>query len=237
MSFFIGNIIVGQTLSTTTPFYTRDSIYITGKVADELGKPVENALILFSPFYSKKFDVTWIEKDTFLTTKDGSFLVNCTRSQLSDGLYFKKSGYLPSRKYMNLDSNKINFDTSIILYNRHRNWFDAKTIEKSDIGISVSKALKKYKINFKESYIQQLKSSNVSRKALRAETSDSSMILLIVNDYTDTFKIKSSILNKKITGIGIAFKNGQKVFFGNSNLYERKVYNEYFLEGIARRDK
>ena len=34
----------------------------------------------------------------------------------------------------------------------------------------------------------------------------------------------------KITGIGIAFINGEKKYFGNAVLYEKRVYNEYFTD-------
>jgi protocatechuate 3,4-dioxygenase beta subunit len=54
LSFFVSNILHGEKLSSKTPFYKDDSITIRGKVTDELGKPLSNVLILFSPFFQKK---------------------------------------------------------------------------------------------------------------------------------------------------------------------------------------
>jgi hypothetical protein len=175
--------------------------------------------------------VTWIEKDTFFTENNGEFVVNCTRSQLSNHLFFKKSGFSPSRHFLlSRDSNRILIDTPIVLYDRKRNWFDARKNNEGDLGLEVKEAVSKFKINFSQTYLFKLPNSDKIVKGLFAEISDSSMILLIVKEYIDNPIKKSNILNKKITGIGVAFKNGEKNIYGNAAFHKIKMLNYYFIE-------
>jgi len=70
LALFICESLISQQLSRVTPFYNRDSVTVRGKIIDDMGNPVENAYVLFSPFYMKKYDVTWYEKDTTLSDKN-----------------------------------------------------------------------------------------------------------------------------------------------------------------------
>lgn len=95
--------------------------------------------------------------------------------------------------------------------------------------MTIEQALNLLKLNASQSdLIEMQNSDNVHVKGLRMEAADSSTILLIVQDYSDSSKNKIIIMSKKIEGVGIAFTNGEKLFFGNAVLYKRKVYNEYF---------
>lgn len=93
--YFICSIIWGQ--KHFSP-YSYDSVFISGKVVDELGVPIENAMVLFSPYYRKSYDITWYHQDTFYTNNNGRFLVECTKAQIENNyLYFKKGNYLTTR--------------------------------------------------------------------------------------------------------------------------------------------
>ena len=229
-AFFICEILMSQQLSRVTPYYNPDSMTIRGKIIDDMGNPVENAYVLFSPFYVKKYDVTWYEKDTTLSDKYGDFTIECTRHQfLDNGLYFNKRGYFTARHFIPEDSGRVVIDTAIVLHDRQKYWFDTRKIDIATLGMTVDQALLTFKLNVSPPYLIDMRDSkNHHAKGLRVEAADSSMILLIVEDYGDTSKDKLNRLSKKIIGIGIAFTNGEKRLFGDAILYKRKVYNEYY---------
>jgi hypothetical protein len=229
LALFFCESLISQQLSRVTPFYNRDSVTVSAKIIDDMGNPVENAYVLFSPFYMKKFDVTWYEKDTTLSDKNGDFTVKCTRSQFFDNtLYFEKSGYFTTRHFLPEDSGRIAIDTTIVLHDRQKHWFDTREINTESLGMTVAQELHTLNRDISQTYLAEARNSDsVHAKTLRVEAADSSMVLFIVEDYKDPLKNRLNILSKQITGIGIAFTNGEKRFFGTAKLYKRKVYNEY----------
>ena len=229
LTLFICDQLTAQHLSKVTPFSNQDSMTIKGRIIDDSGSPVEHAYVLFSPFRIKKYDATWYEKDSTVSDKDGSFMVKCTRSQiLHNSLYFEKTGYFAATHFFHKDSGFILIDTAIVLHDRQKHWFATRKLNQKALGMTVAQVLNLLKLNIGQSFLIDLRNSDdENAKAIRIEAADSSMILLIVETYFDTSKSKLKILPKKIIGIGIAFTNGEKRFFGNAILYKRKVYNEY----------
>lgn len=224
-------VSLGQKLSNQTPFYDKDSVYISGIVKDEFGNPIENVMVLLNPFYTEKFDVTWIEKDTFFTNKKGQFSISLNAGQFSRNLYFKKEGLFTSRLFLSKKSYRIIVDNPILLFNRSKHFFDTKKIGKADLGLTINQALKKYKINLKQTEFYKFPNYAYNVMGLRFETADSSIVLLKIENYLDTTLNKTNILNKPIIGIGVAFVNGLKIVVGKGlKENDRKVYNEYFFE-------
>jgi hypothetical protein len=229
LALFFCDSILAQQLSKVTPFYNRDSITIHGKVIDDFGNPIENAYVLFSPFRVKKYDITWYEKDSTVSDMNGNFTVKCTKSQiLSNRLYFKKNGYFTTAHFLHEDSGYISIDTAIVLHDRQKHWFATSKINQEVLGMTVTQVLSLLKLDVSQSELIEMRNSdNVHAKALRIEAADSSMILLIVRGYSDSLINKIAIMSNEIVGIGIAFTNGEKRFFGDAILYKRRVYNEY----------
>jgi hypothetical protein len=228
---FICNSLTAQQLSKESPYAYKDSTIIKGRIIDDAGKPIETAYILFYPFYLKKYDVTWYEKDTTLSDKHGDFIVNCERHQFFNRrLYFNKKGYFTAAHFFDSIPSYISLDTPIVLHERPRYAFTTRKINENFLGMTVARALNLLKLDISQSYLIEIRNSeNVHAKALRMEAADSSMILLIVEEYSDPSKSKLNVLSMKVVGVGIAFTNGEKRFFGDAILYQRKVYNEHYL--------
>lgn len=223
---------LAQPPNKNAPFSGRDSVYISGKVIDESGKPMENVMVLVYPFYTEQFDVTWHEQDTFYTNKDGKFIAALNGRQFNNQLYFKTSDYLPSSIYLPNKSSWIIADEPVKMYSRKQHYLDTRKIDKKDLSITVEKALQKYKVNLSQTKLFTFPTDIGNMRGLRFETADSSVIVLATENYwNNPVTNKTDLLDRKITGIGIAFANGEKVILGNGlEIAERKVYNEYFQE-------
>ena len=228
-SIFIYNILLAQAPSIVTPHYARDSVTIKGRVIDDSGNPVNDAFVLFYPFHLKKYDVTWYEKDTILSDTQGYFEVRCTKQQFfNNHLYINKPGYFTAIHFFQEIPSYIVIDTPIILHVRKTRRFDTKKVNQNILGMTVGQSLDLFKLDISQSRLMEIRNSDsVHAKALRIEAADSSMILLIVNYYSDPLNDKLNILTKRIIGVGLAFSNGEKRFLGNAIQYRRKVYNEY----------
>ena len=189
-------------------------------------------MVLLHSFYSKKYDVTWVEKDTFYTDTNGKFSVALNGGQFIGSLYFKKDCLLPTWVFVSKAfSRRIILESPVELFYRSLHMFDATKIGKSDLNLTIEQAMKKYKIILKQTELFMLPNSESMVRGLRFETADSSMILLTVDNYIDSTLDKVHILNKKVTGIGIAFLDGKKTLIGKGvEGFERKIRNEYFLE-------
>ncbi|MDI3321611.1 hypothetical protein [Pinibacter soli] len=221
-----------QQPNKSTPFPGRDSVYISGKVVDESGKPMENVMVLVYPFYTEKFDVTWYEQDTFYTNTEGKYVAALNSGQFSNHLYFKAKDCLPSSIYLPNKSYWQIADEPVKLLSRKQHYFDTRKIDKKDLSLTVEKALQKYKVSISQTKLFSYPTDIGNMRGLRFETADSSMIVLATeNFYNNPATNKSDLLDRKITGIGIAFVNGDKVILGNGlEIAERKIYNEYFQE-------
>lgn len=215
-----------------TPLSSRDSVYISGKVIDESGKPMENVMVLVYPFYTEKFDVSWHEQDTFYTNNQGQFLAALNGRQFSNFLYFKANDYLPTSIYLPNKAHYVMADGPVKMLSRKLHYFDARKINKKDLSLTVEKALEKYKVNLNQTKLFSYPTDIGAMRGLRFETADSAVIVLATqNFYNNPATSKTELLDRKITGIGIAFANGDKVVLGNGlEIAERKIYNEYFQE-------
>lgn len=221
-----------QQPTKNAPFLGRDSVYISGKVIDESGKPMENVMVLVYPFYTEKFDVTWYEQDTFYTNKDGKFIAALNGRQFDNRLYFKTNDCLPSSIYLPNKSSWLVVEEPVKMFNRKLHYFDTRKIDKKDLSLTVDKALQKYKVNLSQTKLFTFPSDIGNMRGLRFETADSAIIILATQNYwNNPVTNKTDLLDRKITGIGIAYANGEKVILGNGlEIAERKVYNEYFQE-------
>lgn len=233
LAFFLPGIALAQHKYTDPPFYKKDSVFISGKVNDQYGTPLPNVLVLYTPFYIQKFDVVWKETDTTYTDENGRFVVASNGHQLFDqSLYFKKDSFQLSRHYIqNLSHNTV-IDTPVVMYHRKQNWYDSKTISADDVGMTVGSAIKKFKINLNYTRIFTVPNAPNLIRGIRGEMPDSSMILLLIEEYISNEYSKKTIFERKITGIGIAFPNGDKGKIGNFPFDDRKIYNEYYREKI-----
>jgi hypothetical protein len=233
--FLLSFVSLAQRYPSRTPYSDRDSVFIIGKVVDQHRKPLANALVLLSPFHQQKFDVTWMEQDTAYTNELGDFYFPTNGHQLSgQTLYFKKDSFQLSRHFVKAISKQIIIDTPVVLFNRRQNWFDSKSISAADVGITVGEAVSRFKINLGYSYLFKLPNSPVT--GLRGETPDSSMILLVVDEYNDSDISKQNVLGKKVVGIGVAFPDGKTKTFGKFLFSDRKLYNEYYMEKMELKD-
>jgi|GEM_PF-2544705 len=221
-----------QQPNKNTPFSGRDSVYISGKVIDESGKPMENVMVLVYPFYTEKFDVNWYEQDTFYTNKDGKFIAALNGRQFDNHLYFKTHDCLPSSVYLPNKSSWVIVEEPVKMLSRKLHYFDTRKIDKKDLSLTVEKALQKYKVSLTQTRLFSFPTDIGNMRGLRFETADSSIILLATENFWNNPAMnKADLLDRKITGIGIAFANGDKVVLGNGlEIAERKVYNDYFQE-------
>jgi hypothetical protein len=229
---FVFHFAFAQQPNKNTPFAGRDSVYISGKVIDESGQPLENIMVLVYPFYTEKYDVTWYEQDTFYTNKDGKFTAALNGRQFDNHLYFKANDYLPTSIYLPNKSSWIIADGPVKMLSRKTHYFDTRKIDKKDLSLTAEKALQKYKVDLSQCKLFTYPTDIGTQRGLRFETADSSIIILAtVNYFNSPANNKTDLLDRKLTGIGIAFANGDKVVLGNGfEIAERKVYNEYFQE-------
>lgn len=229
---FISQFAFAQQSSQTAPFSSRDSVYISGKVIDENGKPMDNVMVLVYPFYTEKFGVTWHEQDTFYTHNDGRFIAALNGGQFHNQLFFKTRDCLLSTVYLPNKMGWIFVDEPVKMFSRKTHFYDTRKIDKKDLAITVEEALKKYKVELSQTRLFSYPVNWANVKGLRFETADSSVILLATENVGNIpARTKNEILDRKITGIGIAFANGDKILVGNGlDLADGKIYNEHYLE-------
>lgn len=205
----------------------QDSVHIKGRVIDENGRPIANVYVLFSMFYKKWYDWIGPRKDTFLTDAKGNFTVDCKSSQLWRGIYYKKEGFMPAASFIKEKTANIILDSPVVLKSRKSYLYDSREINESHLGMTVQQAIDKYKVDLHGAYFK----TYPWVRAFITELADSSYVLLVVPPYYDSTRLgKSSILNKKIIGIGVADIYGNKKFIGKGFSTEKEVRNEYLDE-------
>jgi hypothetical protein len=126
----------------------------------------------------------------------------------------------------------IFLDGPVKMFSRKTHFYDARKIDKKDLSITVEEALKKYKVELSQTRLFSYPVNWANVKGLRFEMADSSVILLATENVGNiAARTKNEILDRKITGIGIAFANGDKILVGNGlDLADRQIYNEHYLE-------
>ncbi|RAJ81859.1 hypothetical protein CLV59_10484 [Chitinophaga dinghuensis] len=210
------------------------SLYFSGRVIDEKSQPVDSAMILVFPFKYDSLQVS--KKDTFYSNNNGEFMVCGRKQQIRYNVYCTKDGYFTELYNANVRTNdyyqpivKVNMDSAFILRRRSDHYITGRQVNDSLLGLPLREVLPRLGLHLMQfSWKNRSYAVSPGMMNLRAEIADSTQILLVVWPQTDFTPDKEACLPYKVTGIGIAFTDGRKKFYGLAGEHPETVYNEYY---------
>ena len=176
---------------------------ITGKVVDENGKAVSRASVRYGD-------------DTAYTDLKGQFNINYPNPHQNwYYLYFERKDFLPKAVFIDLSAKDLVLNTPIVLRSREGFWYDPKQIDSTHIGMTVKEAIATYKLDI--DMCELWDEPPGAYHHFTTELSDSSEICIV---FPGIFNMKkrltmTDILDRRITGIGIAFTDGTEKIVGN----------------------
>lgn len=188
--------------------YGQKTVTIIGKVTDQNGKFLQGVTtrILFGSGHDK----------TTSTESTGSFIFKKVKKDNSYIISCKKANYLSKTKIYSQNTT-ISKDTVFILIQlRQRNAavINTSQISNKDLGLTIEKAIQKFKIDTTECLLQS-EPPGISR-GIQAELGDSTIIYLQISRKANFDNHFSNILKEKVTGIGLAFTDCSKKQFGTN---------------------
>ncbi len=125
----------------------------------------------------------------------------------------------------------MSIDTSIILRSRKAFWYDSKKIDKSHLGISVSDAINRYKLDI--GMCSMVQSPFGIYRGFTAELADSSTICFEIKKVvSDSNFIITHFLDFKIIGIRITNIKGKERLYGYKSSPDWGCGNGYYVERI-----
>lgn len=194
---------------------------ISGTIVDENNRPIENVKIFFPTLADTIPSINFSDQY-------GKFQINSFTPHFSP-LYFSKPGFFTKvleRNLLNTDESKY---LSILLRSRQGFSYDPKQISKKDIGISVSEAIIRYKLDTTELNI--IRSPYEYLVGFAAEFSDSSTVCFgVKKTLLKTQPFFSEILNFKIASITIVNTNGKERYYGHKSPNPWGCGNGYYVE-------
>lgn len=190
-------------------------------LVDEKGNPVEAAMF--------HYGLNNASEDTSYTDKKGHFKIGYPNPQKNwYYFYIERDGFLPKTLFIDLSPNDIHIDTLIVLRTRKGFWYDSKQIDSTHLGITVSQAIQKYKLDINSCRVIN-EPPGISR-GFTTELGDSSFVCFMINRHFDTtIKRMINIFDSTIIGIGIADTNGKETYFGRGFIW-RGISNPYYVE-------
>lgn len=200
--------IISTLILLTSLSYGQKAVTIFGKVTEQNGKHLQGVTIriLLGGGYDKTTSTENSGSFTFVKIKkDNSYVISCA-----------KSGYLSKTEIyrQNITKSKDTVFISIQLRQRNVAIINTSQISDKDLGLTIEKAIKKFKIDTTECMLQN-EPPGISR-GIEAELGDSTIIYLQIPRKANFNNHFSNILNEKITGIGLAFPDCSKKQFGTN---------------------
>jgi hypothetical protein len=196
---------------------------ISGKVVDEKGRPVDSVMVHFSG-------------DTGYTDKKGCFRVAYPGSEkYKYFFYLEKEGFLPKRFSLPLDTVPVLINTPVIIRSRKAYWYDSKQIDSTHLGITISEAIRKYKIDTSQCYV--VDEPPGMHRGFRTELADSAYLFFLIKGFYSQTRLKMiHLLGSTIIGIGVADTKGNEKYFGRGFLWNGGVYNPYYVESLWKKE-
>ncbi len=213
----------------TNSYGQKDTFYLRGHVLNEEGKPVDSVRMYFTrPFFTNDGIPPDKPKCLFYTDKKGDFLMHGPKGQILADIVLEKEGYFteiyPSTvKRDDLDHPQIKLDSPFLLRKRKDHYFSGEKVNEKLLGYPLSKVLIKLSLH-------QLQFQRGPNMSLRTELADSTQLWLIVWSNTDNISYKETYLKFNVIGIGVAFPDGRKKFYGETTDYSSVVFNQYYEE-------
>jgi hypothetical protein len=193
------------------------TICFKGKVIDENGIPLQNVRILLGDY----------KPDTCFTDKNGWYVFQNIPIHSQYQIIASKDEFLSRglRYWQDTLQIKDTVFNSITLRSRKCATINTSEIGENDLGVRLKDAIKKFKLDTAECWIQT-EPPGIAR-GIKSESGDSTVIYLqferTVNDHT--FK---TIMNKKITGIGLVFPDCTQKMFGSGFVFG--IYSSYCVD-------
>lgn len=200
--------IISSLLLSILFSYGQKTVTIIGKVTDQNGKLLQDVKtrILLGGGYDK----------TTSTGNTGSFIFTKIKKDYSYIISCEKPDYLGKTETYSQNTKKSKDTVFIVIQLRQRSTAIVNTsqISDKDLGLTIEKAIKKFKIDTTECILQN-EPPGISR-GIQAELGDSTIIYLQIPRKANFDNHFSNILKEKVTGIGLAFPNCSKKQFGTN---------------------
>jgi hypothetical protein len=193
--------------------FGQGSTRITGTVVDENRKPVMHAAVHYN-------------HDTTYTDEKGQFSVLYPSHEYFY-FHFVRKDYLPKSFFARQVHSDTILQIPIVIRSRKNFWYDAHTIDSTHLGITVKEAIVKYKLDAEQCIVWDEPPGKYH--TFTAELGDSSYLSFTFQGIFSKEKRigMEDILDRKITGIGIAFTDGTEKEIGVGRAWD----NPYFIEG------
>jgi hypothetical protein len=194
--------------------FQKKTICFKGIVTDENGLPLENVRILIGNY----------KPDTCFTDKNGCYFFQNIPVDDHYIIIAQKDKFLGRSSWHWQDSLQIS-DTifnSITLRSRKCATINTSAISEKDLGMKLKDAIKKFKLDTSECWIQTEPPGIV--RGIKTELGDSTIIFLQIERSVSGRSFKP-IMRKKIIGIGLVFPNCTKRMIGNGFVFG--IYSPY----------
>lgn len=204
--YIIATLILEATFSSG-----QKQVTIIGEVLDQDAKVLKDVAIRIS------LDGGYCKETS--TNNAGVFIFKEIQEEYWYVIEAKKANYMSKTDLYrpNTHSSKDTFFIDIILRQRKFALINTSEINDQDLGMTIEKAIHKFKIDTTECYIMD-EPPGIANGVV-AELGDSTTIYLRIASKSNFRGYYSNILGEKITGIGLAFPNCTKKEFGISPVW------------------